>query len=135
MTDAPNPAEESKPQPRVGVSSFREKTEHKWHAAEPASPERKDRAGATVYTPEEEHNRSGPESERHPDPALVPSLMVLAATLGIKLIDGERLIDGIAPSQVQDNSSDQTAPLGEFNDYDSPVHVGADVLTDPDASD
>lgn len=114
-----SPADKDGPRPDVGVSSFQDKAENAWHMGEPADDQRNHRTGATVFTPEGEHNRSGPDSERYPDAPLVPSLIALAATLGITLIDGERMVDA-EPADPSDQG------------YDTPVHVGADVLTDVD---
>ena len=88
-------SEQDKPAPRLHVeaSSFDDKARHAWVEAEPQETLKRDRNGATVFTPNELHNRFGPGSEPRPDPPLVPTLLVLAATLGIPIIDGERLIE------------------------------------------
>ena len=79
---------------QVEASSFTDKARHRWVNAQSADAQPHHRSTAGPYTPNEYHNQSGPGSEMTPDPAVVPSLITLAATLGIPLFAGERLIDG-----------------------------------------
>ncbi len=109
------------PQLDVEASSFESRARDEWVEAEPALPSRSHQAGATVHTPREDHNEFGPGSELKPDPATVPSLMTLAATLGIPILAGERLLEG-------DPGDDRATEDG----YDAPLYTDPSVLLDQD---
>ena len=114
MIDKPRSDKPRSIEAPVEVSSFTDKTEHKWIDAEPDQRQRSEHMGSSVRTPNELHNEFGPGSEPRPDPALVPSLFSLALILGIELlpseIAGERLIEGRADSL----DSEYEAPLEEL---------------------
>ena len=94
---------------QVEASSFSHKARDKWVEAVSLDSsqelERQTRLNAGPRTPNEYHNQSGPDSDPKPDPALVPSLMTLAATLGIPMLVGERLLDGQEPLEFADDDS------------------------------
>lgn len=82
------------------VSSFAEKTNHRWIEAEPDNRIEHRQRLAQVHTPEAFHNEFGPDSELKPDPGYVPSLITLAAILGIEIVPGERFVEGQIEGQT-----------------------------------
>ena len=108
---------ESDKTPHIEASSFEEKARHRWVEAEPVRQAHSNRIAATVQVPNEVHNEFGPGTDLRPDPATVPSLLTLAATLGIPLLTGERLIEADAPDAAD-------------TEYDAPVYTDPSVLLD-----
>jgi hypothetical protein len=70
----------------LGFSSPRDRHTRRWVRADPADTARSDALAATVHTPENLGVREYASE--------APSLIVLAATLGVSLVAGERLLEG-----------------------------------------
>ena len=107
---------------QVEAASFTNKARHRWVDAQTIDAQPHHRSTAGPYTPNEYHNQSGPDSEMTPDPALIPSLITLAATLGIPLLAGERLLDGesaafnLSAQAIDDEDSGSLLDPGFFAD-------------------
>lgn len=89
----------------LGFSSPRDRHSRRWVRADPADTARSNALAATVHTPENLGVREYASE--------APSLIVLAATLGVTLVVGERMLEGsdidttdmLAPSDDVPNDS------------------------------
>jgi hypothetical protein len=110
----------------LDLASARDRVAHRWVQARPADQARAGAIGASVYTPDDpgvcQQDADG------------PSLITLAATLGIALFAGERLIEATGPDAVELPEHDDAAPA-DFAAMTPDVHAEGWTMPDGDADD